>query len=245
MRRAFARTIRLLTGAAALASAACAPLPPAPSTTPAIPVAATIAVVARDWHTDVCLRSEDAGAGVHSLASGFEDVRYLCFGFGDRSYVVRRNHGIGTMLLALVPGRGVVLMTALRAPPADAFGAENVVSLAVGDAGLEGLQTYLRNAVERNADGGAIPLGAGPYEGGAYLSATAAYSLLYTCNTWTANALRHAGLPLAPIAVFADDVMMQVRRIGSEQQEDGLVRVSPLSHPMGAERSPSAPASAQ
>jgi hypothetical protein len=213
-----------LISAAALVAAACAPLPPPPSTTPAIPVAATIEVVARDWHTDVCLRSEDADAGVRSLASGFEDVRYLCFGFGDRSYVVRRNHGIGTMLLALVPGRGVVLMTALRAPPADAFGAENVVTLAVGDAGLEGLRAYLRNAVERNGNGGAISLGAGPYEGGAYLSATAAYSLLYTCNTWTADALRHAGLPLAPIAVFADDVMMQVRRIAAEQSNSGLAR---------------------
>lgn len=180
-----------------------------------------IDVVARDWHTDICLRSEDADPGVRSLASGFEDVRYLCFSFGDRSYVVRRNHGIGTMLLALVPGRGVVLMTALRAPPADAFGTEHVVRLAVGEAGLEGLRAYLRNAVQRNADGSAISLGAGPYEGGAYLSATAAYSLLYTCNTWTADALRHAGLPLAPIAVFAEDVMVQVRRIAVEQSASG------------------------
>ncbi len=80
-----------------------------------------IDVVVRDWHTDVCLRSEDADASVRRLASGFEDVRYLCFGFGDRSYVVRRNHGVVTMLLALVPGRGVVVLTALRAPPAEAF----------------------------------------------------------------------------------------------------------------------------
>jgi len=179
-------------------------------------------VVVRDWHTDVCLRSEDAGPAVRSLASGFEDVRYLCLGFGDRSYVVRRNHGMVTMLLALVPGRGVVVLTALRAPPAEAFGAGNVVGLAVGQAGLEGLQTHLRDAVQRGADGKPISLGAGPYEGGAYLSATAAYSLFYTCNTWTADALRHAGLPLAPVAVFSDDIMMQVRRIAAEQRDAGL-----------------------
>jgi uncharacterized protein (TIGR02117 family) len=222
VRRTFARAIRLMTSAAALAVAACAPLPPAPSTAPAIPVAATIDVVARDWHTDVCLRSEDADARVRSLASGFEDVRYLCFGFGDRSYVVRRNHGIGTMLLALAPGRGVVLMTALRASPADAFGAGNVVSLAVSRPGLEGLLAYLGNAVQRDPDGRPLRLGDGPYEGGAYLSATAAYSLLYTCNTWTADALRHAGLPLAPVAAFAHDVMMQVKRIAEEQSGAGL-----------------------
>ena len=190
--------------------------------TPVVPAAAMIEVVARDWHTDVCLRSEDADPGVRSLGAGFEDVRYLCFGFGDRSYVMRGNHGVVTMLLALVPGRGVVLMTALRAPPSEAFGAANVVGLAVSRPGLEGLRNYLRGAVQRNPDDSPIRLGAGPYEGGAYLSATAAYSLLYTCNTWTADALRHAGLPLAPIAVFADDVMMQVRRIASEQSGAGL-----------------------
>ena len=181
-----------------------------------------IDVVVRDWHTDVCLRSEDADPAVRSLAAGFEEVRYLCFGFGDRSYVVRGNHGVVTMLLALVPARGVVLMTALRAPPAEAFGVGNVIGLAVSQAGLEGLRTFLRNAVQRNPDGYPVRLGAGPYEGGAYLSSTAAYSLLYTCNTWTADALRHAGLPLAPVAVFSDDIMMQVRRIASEQSGAGL-----------------------
>ncbi|CAG2138893.1 hypothetical protein LMG31506_02031 [Cupriavidus yeoncheonensis] len=205
-----------------MVAAACAPLPPAPSGMPAVPVAASIDVVARDWHTDVCLRSEDADAEVRRLASGFDDVRYLCFGFGDRSYVVRRKHDVVTMLLALVPGRGVVLLSALRAPPAAAFGAGNVVSLAVSQAGLEGLRAYLRNAVQRDGENGPVHLGDGPYEGGAYLPATAAYSLLYTCNTWTADALRHAGLPLAPVAVFADDIMMQVRRIAAEQAGAGL-----------------------
>ncbi len=95
--------------------------------------------------------------------------------------------------------------------------------------GLEGLRAYLRNAAQRNADGSPISLGAGPYEGGAYLSATAAYSLVYTCNTWTADALRHAGLPLAPVAVFSDDIMVQVRRIAAEQRDTGLAPVSPLS----------------
>ncbi len=194
----------------------------------------------RDWHTDVCLRSEDADPAVRSLASGFEDVRYLCFGFGDRSYVVRRNHGVVTMLLALVPGRGVVVVTALRAPPAEAFGTGNVVGLAVSLAGLEGLRAYLRNAVERNADGSPISLGAGPYEGGAYLSATAAYSLVYTCNTWTPDALRHAGLPLAPVAVFSDDIMTQVRRIAAEQRDTGLAPAASLSRAVAEGRGRSA-----
>ncbi len=134
----------------------------------------------------------------------------------------------------------MVVLTALRAPPDEAFGAGNVVGLAVTRAGLDGLRSYLRNAAQRNADGSPITLGAGPYEGGAYLSATAAYSLVYTCNTWTADALRHAGLPLAPVAVFSDDIMMQVRRIAAEQRDTGLAPVSPLSHSTGQGRSHSA-----
>jgi len=191
----------------------CAPLA---TVTPA-DTAATIAVVERGWHTDICLRSEDAGEDVMALASDFPGVRFLCFGFGDRAYVVRRDHSLLTMMLALVPGRGAVLMTALRAPPSEAFGEGHTVSLKVSRAGLDGLRDFLSHAVQKDADGTPVRLGNGPYEGSAFFSASAAYSLAYTCNTWTADALRHAGLPVAGVAVFVNDIMVQARQIAVDQ----------------------------
>ena len=43
------------------------------------------------------------------------------------------------------------------------------------------------------------------------------YFLLRTCNTWTARALRSAGLPITPLyAVTAGNVMGQARRFGKD-----------------------------
>ncbi|MFP6560572.1 hypothetical protein WJ542_20050 [Paraburkholderia sp. B3] len=104
-----------------------------------------VAVVRRDWHTDVCLRTRDAGAWALDLAHGFDGATVLCFGFGERQYVVGRRHDPLTMLGALLPSRAAILMTVLRATPEDAFGEKNVVEAPVGDAGLEGLQRFLRD----------------------------------------------------------------------------------------------------
>ena len=118
-----------------------------------------------------------------------------------------------TLLSALLPGAGAILLTVLRDTPAAAFGADNVVRLDVSEPGMERLREFLGNAVQTNDTGAPISLGEGPYPGGLYFGATADYDGFYTCNTWTADALRAAGIPILGPVLFADGVMRQVRQI--------------------------------
>jgi len=46
------------------------------------------------------------------------------------------------------------------------------------------------------------PMRAGPYPGSLFLPASRDYSALYTCNTWTAEGLAAAGLPVAPAGIL-------------------------------------------
>jgi len=56
------------------------------------------------------------------------------------------------------------------------------------------------------------PLGPGPYAGSAYFAAIPRYSALYTCNTWVADALHAAGLPVRSTGVvFAYQLWAQAR----------------------------------
>ena len=49
-------------------------------------------------------------------------------------------------------------------------------------------------------------------------ASNASYDATYTCNTWTLDALRAAGLPTAPFGIlFADQAMTQVLRIAQAQ----------------------------
>ncbi len=203
----------VLVGAVAALVAGCAavPMPPPPSA----PVAATIMVVERAWHTDICLDADDADAFVAQLLRGFDGARFLCLGFGERQYVVGGDHGVFTMLSAMLPSRAALLMTALRDTPEAAFGAGNVVRLGVSRSGLAGLEDFLTAATETNATGGPRRLANGPYVGSAYFAATGTYFGLYTCNTWTADVMRAAGLPVAGGMLFSGGVMRQARRLAA------------------------------
>ena len=187
---------------------------------PAAPVATTVAIAERGWHTDVCLREKDADAWVAKLARGFAGATYLCLGFGEREYVVARDHSLLTMISALLPSPGAILLTAIRGTPAAAFGADNVVTVGVSRDGLAGLQTFFRHAIETDGTGRPRRLADGPYPGSVYFGATPSYDGFYTCNTWTADALRSAELPVRGGILFSGELMRAGRRIAAAQRGD-------------------------
>ncbi|RZT39436.1 DUF2459 domain-containing protein [Cupriavidus agavae] len=196
-----------------LAAASCVLAGCATHAARAAPPVSTIDVVERDWHTDVCLRTADADAALLRLTAGYTGSNFLCFGFGDRHYLLQREPGPLTLLSALLPGDGAILLTILRDTPAAAFGKDNVVRLGVDAAGLDRLRAFLNRAVRTDGAGMPEGLGDGPYPGGLYFAATARYNGFYTCNTWTADALREAGIPILGPVLFAEGVMRQVRTL--------------------------------
>lgn len=190
----------------ALTACSSVPLRPLPG-----PAAATVAVAERGWHTDICVRNEDAAPWVASLAHGFDGARFLCFGFGERDYIAARTPGPVTAFLALFPSPSAILMTVLRAPPQDALGAAHVTGLDISADGLAELQAFLQRSIAVDTTGQAVRLGDGPYPGSVFFAGTPAYDAFYTCNTWTADALRAAGLPVRSGVVFAGDLTFKLQ----------------------------------
>ncbi len=185
------------------------------------PAVTDIAVTIDDngWHTDICLRAEDSGPWLIGLAKDFADPRYLCFGFGLQRFMVEHDHSLFTVLSAALPSRAAIAMTPLPGPPAELFGADNVVSLGIGRAGAQGLAAFIRASIGANADGTPKNLGDGPVPGRIFYAAATSYYGLNTCNTWTGTALRSAGIPIDDGALFASDVMRQIRPIAAAQTD--------------------------
>ena len=177
---------------------------------------ATIYVVDRGWHTDLALPAAEVGP-LASLARAFPDTRFLVFGFGARRYYMAHHAGSGDVLAALLPDDGVILVTALRAPPAKEFAAGSVVMLHMATNGLGRITTRLRGAFAWTSDGSPVRLADGPDPDSAFYTSTEAYDALHTCNTWTAALLREAGLPIDTHVLFADQVMRQARAIAAAQ----------------------------
>lgn len=179
---------------------------------------ATLYIIQRDWHTDIGLPTGEITPPLAALEQGFPGVRFLTFGFGERQYLVRRHQDFAGMVRAMLPSESVLLVTALKDPPAAAFGADNVVTLHVPPDTLTRIQAAIWRELELDPSAQPRRLDTGPYPGSAYYAARDTYDGLFTCNTWVAGTLQQAGLPVpGGLMLFSGQVMTAVRQMQAEQ----------------------------
>ena len=112
------------------------------------------------------------------------------------------------MLAALLPSDSAILMTALRAPPAEAFADQTGGDAAPADgAASSGSPCGSGTTLEKTPDGSVVRLADGPYLGSVFYASRETYDAFHTCNTWTALVLRDGGLPINTHVLFAGQVM--------------------------------------
>jgi hypothetical protein len=197
-----------------LAACSAVPLETAvPAGTHAQQAEANLYVLRRGKHTDLVLPVEELGEPLARLTADFPGARYLVFGFGDRQYVLATHKNLWHALLAPLPGPGLMLVTGLQETPQQAYGADHLAPLAVSDAGMRELQGFVWSSLEQDGQGEVHLYLPGKLPGNIYYSATWTYHGFYTCNTWTAEALHKAGLPVHSAGVlFAVQVWDQLPR---------------------------------
>jgi len=145
------------------------------------------------------------------MKAEFPSAGYLVFGWGASDYYMARNPGIGDILRAVASGPAVMLVIPLEIAPEAFFGASNAVVIHVSRGGIERLSELLWNYLAVDKEGAPRRLGTGPYPQSVFYASTGTYNLSHTCNTWTAGALRVAGLPVSAAGVvFAAQILDQL-----------------------------------
>jgi hypothetical protein len=202
----------LLAGLAGLGLAACAtpvPPPPAARLLPGGP-AVILYLARRSWHVDVGFAQADLAPSLAPVAAQFAGAKYLFFGFGDQHYLVAGSRKSPSMLRALWPGPALVLVTAIN-DPAAAFGASQVIELALRPAEARAVQAFIRASMSGAT---LTPLAPGPYADSAFYAAGLRYSALHTCNTWAAEALQAGDQPIhARGVILAGQLWSQALRL--------------------------------
>lgn len=127
---------------------------------------------------------------------------HLAIGWGDRAFFVEtprwRDVRPATVLAALVGSDETVLHVEHIAQP---VAGPNVARVMIDRAGFERLVRVLRESL---GEGAALP----GYEAhDAFYPATGRYSAIVTCNEWTGDALRRAGVPMGAWTPFSGGVM--------------------------------------
>ena len=168
-------------------------------------------VISGGWHTELGLPLAEISGPMAALKPDFPDAHYLVFGWGAHDYYMARNPSIGDLLRAAAPGPAVMLVIPLQIAPQEFFGASNAFAVHVPRDGIERLSQFLLDYLVTGQEEFPRRIGTGPYTQSVFYASSGTYNLGHTCNTWTAEALRVAGLPVtAAGVVFAGQVLDQL-----------------------------------
>ena len=184
----------------------------------------TVYVTSHGWHTGVVLSNREARPMLKALGAAFPTAQYLEFGWGDAAFYQAPEGTVGLALKAVLwPTPTVMHVVGLYEEPPQAFPTSTVISIRISRKGFRRLAAYINASFEVGKDGRAKRLRQGLYGDSAFYPAKGTYWLLYTCNNWTAEAVRSTGAPITPCyAVTAGNLVYQMRRITQEQGAGAL-----------------------
>jgi uncharacterized protein (TIGR02117 family) len=190
-----------------------ATIPQQPYAGSALPTEA-IYVISGGWHTELGLPVQAITGSLAALKPEFPNARYLVFGWGAHDYYMSQHPGIGDLLRAAASGPAVMLVIPLEISPEAFFGAANVLALPAPPGGIERLSGFLSDYLAVDKEGPPRRIATGPYPQSVFYASIGTYNLGHTCNTWTAEALQVAGLPVSAAGVvFAGQVLDQLSSI--------------------------------
>ena len=132
---------------------------------------------------------------IKSIAHPSFSINYLAFGFGDRAYFLETYSGtslpIKTTFKALfLPTPSAIRVLAYQNIPQQ----YQIKCVMISTYNYFKLMEFINNSFQFDAQGNRINLTIDPNYGGGFYAAKDTYSILRSCNDWTGEALRLAGV---------------------------------------------------
>ena len=173
----------------------------------------TVFLVHDNWHAALIIRKADLPDGTVPERNHFPEAEYLELSWGDQDYFPATDEGIGLALRAAFWSRGSVLhVLGFKGGVKDYFADGEVIEIALSLEAFGRLSEFVSSSFSRSDV--SIPAQAQPglVPHSRFYPATGRFSILRTCNTWAAEALKSAGLDITPAYVItAASLARQVR----------------------------------
>lgn len=172
-------------------------------------------VAATGWHTAIILsRAEAAATRLLPETADFVNVAYLEFGWGDRRYYTAEDQSVGLALeAALAPSPSVMHVGGYTQSPESLYAQRRLLAMELSETQFRRLLRSISQDIERGGAERAEPFAQGLWPNSRFYEASGRFHLFNTCNTWTAEKLRAAGLPLSSFGVITTGDLMA--RLGS------------------------------
>ena len=163
-------------------------------------------------HTEIVIPASQLEGGLAPFRALFPSARTLSFGFGKADFFTLREPGVLDYAAGIVPGPGDMRVIPLGEEPQTVYNTP-IIRIPLSPAERSRLDGFIGASFARNTSGGPITAPGDDGTGGRFFAATPGYSLGYTCNAWTVDALYRSGLPVATGSLFSGSAMRQVARI--------------------------------
>jgi uncharacterized protein (TIGR02117 family) len=156
--------------------------------------------VAHDtWHAGIVLRKADIALDSLPELVDFPDAEFIEFSWGDKDYFPDPNAGMFTAIKAAFWSSGSVLhVVGFSGEVKSFYRSGDLVELRLAANAHARLLEYISDTFSRPQPKGRAPASPGLVTHSRFYPATGKFSLLKTCNTWVAEALESAGLPVSP-----------------------------------------------
>ncbi len=176
----------------------------------------TIFIVHNAWHAAIVLDRGDLSLDAVPELSDFPGAKFIEFSWGDQDYFPDPNSGVWAALRAAFWSRGSVLhLVGFSENLAQFYGGAEIFELRLAPAAQRQLIRFISQTFARPNSSSRAQATPGLFPYSRFYSATGKFSLLRTCNTWVAEALASAGLPVSPGNVFtAGSLASQLADLG-------------------------------
>lgn len=162
-------------------------------------LAANVFVVHDNWHSAIVVRTADLSAEILPEIQDFPGAEYLEFSWGDREYFPHPDPGPGLALKAAFWSSGSIIhVVGVSGSLATAYPNAEIITIALPDTGFRRLVKFISETFSRSRPEIASQALPGLSPNARFYLAEGRFSVFRTCNTWVAEALQAAELPISP-----------------------------------------------
>ena len=173
----------------------------------------TVFVVHDAWHAAIVTKKSDIPIDVLPELRDFPSAEYLEFSWGDRDYFPAPDAGVGLALKAAFWSSGSILhVVGFKDAVQNAYPNAEIIEIPLSEEGFQRMVKFIADTFSRPHPPTPAEARPGLFSNGRFYAAEGKFSLFRTCNTWVAEALSAAGLPIRPShAITAGNLSDQLR----------------------------------
>ncbi|MDP1540407.1 MAG: DUF2459 domain-containing protein [Moraxellaceae bacterium] len=174
-----------------------------------------IHVINHGWHVGLVLPAQSLNDLLPDLTQRFSQANYYELGWGDDGFYQSEENSASMAFSALFTSKGAVLHVAsIEESPLAYFDRHVVATFCLDAQQLSQLAHFVADSFMLQ-DNELIMREPGRYGDSQFYQATGRYTLMHTCNRWTAEALDQAGMDLPyRFMLTAGSVIRAVRNKG-------------------------------